>query len=256
MRATAALSALIACLGIGNAFAQPGREIFLPPPPQTPAPAVVVVAGSDGSWAYRSFAARLAKAGYYTVLVGGWDIAAGWGLQGDGARYLAPVIAAAVSDRRALPGKAALVGFSIGGLIGLRFSGELADQLSAVVAYYPALALMGNDMKPLARRLGVPALVLAGAKDRYLDCCPISMMRSLESAARAEGKPFELMVYPDAQHAFNLPAYTSLYRKEDAEDAWQRTLAFLKEHHAVPADLDSAAVLPVTQAARAIRRAC
>ena len=95
---------------------------------------------------------------------------------------------------------------------------------------------MGNDMKPLAGRLGAPALVLAGAKDRYLDCCPISMMRSLETAAQAEGKAFELMVYPDAQHAFNLPAYPSNYRKEDAEDAWKRTLAFLREHHAVPAD--------------------
>lgn len=239
MKALAALSALIACLGMASAVAQ-GREIFLPPAPQTRAPAVVVVAGSDGTYAYRSFAARLAKAGYYTVLVGGWEIAAGWGLQGDGARHLRPVIADAVAAPQALPGKAALVGFSIGGLIGLRFSGELADQLSAVVAYYPALALMGNDMKPLAGRLGAPALVLAGAKDRYLDCCPIDMMRSLETAAQAEGKAFELRVYPNAQHAFNLPAYPSVYRKEDAEDAWKRTLAFLREHHAVPTDLDTA----------------
>ncbi|RZK95999.1 MAG: carboxymethylenebutenolidase, partial [Methylobacterium sp.] len=46
-------------------------------------------------------------------------------------------------------------------------------------------------------------------------------------AAKAAGKPVELVVYPDAPHGFHAD-YRPSYRKEAAEDGWRRALAFLK----------------------------
>jgi carboxymethylenebutenolidase len=151
------------------------------------------------------------------------------------ARHLRPLVSDVQAQPRAAVGKVALIGLSIGGAVSLRASGDLADQVSAVVAYYPALAALGHDHKALASRLRVPVLVIAGEKDSYLDCCPIAAMRSLQEVAQVENKPLQLVVYPAAGHVFNLAAYPHMYRHDDSEDAWLRTLAFLREHHALPA---------------------
>lgn len=52
-------------------------------------------------------------------------------------------------------------------------------------------------------------------------------------AAAPKAAPFELIVYPDAHHGFNL-ASPQVYREQDAADAWQGTTDFLKQHHPLP----------------------
>jgi dienelactone hydrolase len=130
-----------------------------------------------------------------------------------------------------MPGKVSLVGFSIGGAGVLRYGASLKDQVSAVVAYYPAITTAGWDMRTFAVGLQTPVLLLAGEQDHYENCCLIESMRELAEAPKTV--PFEYIEYPNAGHCFNLdiniPAFT--YRPQDAADAWARTVAFLDRLH-------------------------
>jgi dienelactone hydrolase len=51
----------------------------------------------------------------------------------------------------------------------------------------------------------------------------------MEAGAKEGGKPFELVVYPNAHHGFNLATRRG-YRDEDAADAWQRTIKMLSQY--------------------------
>ncbi|HWQ08799.1 MAG TPA: dienelactone hydrolase family protein, partial [Holophaga sp.] len=81
----------------------------------------------------------------------------------------------------------------------------------------------------------VPVLVMAGGVDRHNDCCVIESMQAMEAAARTIKTHFELVVYPAANHGFNLETAASgepahAYRPDDARDAWQRTVAMLARY--------------------------
>jgi len=54
-------------------------------------------------------------------------------------------------------------------------------------------------------------------------------MRALAAAPKAE--PFELVVYPNASHGFNLHDPRFVYSAQAAADAWARTVAFLNRLH-------------------------
>jgi dienelactone hydrolase len=128
------------------------------------------------------------------------------------------------SAPQAIPGKVALVGFSLGGAAVLLHSAALKDQVSAVVAFYPAIDWLVSDITSLAAKLQTPVLLFAGEKD---DFCKIESIRALDAAPKAV--PFELVVYPNAGHRFILKGFD--YRAQDADDAWAKTAAFLKRLH-------------------------
>jgi len=52
----------------------------------------------------------------------------------------------------------------------------------------------------------------------------------MEFAAKANGVPLELVVYPSASHAFNLKDWPMYYRTDDSADAWRRMVNFLRKH--------------------------
>ena len=218
-------------MGCSYESQKPQYEIF--PPAGGKGAIVLVVSGYAGKDYFRSFSSKLAALGYYTLLMDGKDLIDP-GRMGQiipGAENLQNAIAAAKSSPHATPGKVALVGFSIGGAGVLRYGSNLKDQVSAVVAYYPAITTTGWDIKTLAAGLQTPVLLLAGGQDQYENCCLIESMRELAEAPKTV--PFEYVEYPDAGHCFNLdinvPLFT--YRPKDAANAWDRTLAFLKLLH-------------------------
>jgi len=220
--------ALLAVLIIGRAAAQaqePKREIF--PPALGKGAIVVVVSGASGTVPYRGFSSKLAGLGYYTVLMDGNDVMYAYG-EG-GAANLRTVIADSQSAPQAVPGKVAVVGLSMGGAGVLVHGAPLKDQVSAVVAYYPAITRFVSDITQLAAKLQTPVLLLAGEQDRYAGCCLIESMRALAAAPKAV--PFELVVYPNASHGFNLNDPRFVYSAQDAADAWARTAAFLNRLH-------------------------
>lgn len=210
------------------AFAMRPATFFEPPTQK--GPVVVLVSGIDGVESYREFGPRLAALGFYTVLLDGRDIMIPpWESHAaQGLANLDAAIKAALSAPQASSSKVMLVGFSLGGAGVLLHGAPMQDQVSAVVAYYPATAVMGQNLATVAARFEAPVLVLAGEKDDYRNCCLIATLRTLESAPKKV--PFELVVYPQANHGFNLPSYPNFFRREDAEDAWGRTVSFLLKY--------------------------
>jgi dienelactone hydrolase len=195
-------------------------------PPSGRGPVVILLSGASGPDNYRSYAAEVARLGYYAVLLDGNDFHPKYGKSAAG--DLMRIIERAQSSPKALPGKAAVIGFSMGGGGALTHAAGMPDLVSAVVAYYPMTMYVSN-MRSFVADFKVPILVLAGERDTYKNCCLIESMRAMEAAAKEGGAPFELVAYPNAGHAFiwvNAPQY----RAEDSADAWQRTKKMLSQH--------------------------
>jgi dienelactone hydrolase len=203
----------------------PAQETFIPKSER--GPVVIVLSGQTGPAHYRNFSRQMAGAGYYTVLIDGKDILT---RQQDGAQNLRTVIARAQASSNALPGKVAVVGFSQGCGGVLAHAVAMPDLIAAAVAYYPATSWSKN-IGGIAGRIRLPVLVLAAERDRYNNCCLIESMRELEAAAKAKEAPLELVVYPEADHGFNLDGRN--YRASDTADAWRRTTEMLARHHPV-----------------------
>jgi dienelactone hydrolase len=193
--------------------------------------AVILITGTSGTARYQDYAKSIAEIGYTAVLVNGMDIN-GFDnsiQNAESAEKLKKIITTAQSDPRVIPGKVAVIGFSLGGGIALLHTTPLADAVATVIAYYPAVKFFKNVTEAGART-AVPTLILAGEKDRYQDCCLIDSLREFESAARAAKSTIELVAYPNAGHIFNLPV-PAFFRADDATDAWIRTQDFLTKHY-------------------------
>lgn len=188
-------------------------------------PVVILLSGSSGPDNHRTFASKLAALGYYAVLFDGNDFnpdpAAGRG--SSVAINLRQAIMKAQRSPNALPGKVAVIGFSMGGGSALSHAATMPDLVSAIIAYYP-MTMHVSDMRSLVEQIRVPVLVLAGELDTYKDCCPVESMRAMEASAKAGAKTFELVVYPQAYHgwSFGTVGY--------AADSWQRTIKMLSQY--------------------------
>lgn len=230
LRSHSFVAIMLSLAVLGSAWPQtqaPEREVFAPASGR--GSIVIVVSGQSGPALYRDYSAKLAEHGYYVVLVSGNDISIP-GKTGPGVANLRRVMFDAQSATGAIAGKVVLAGFSVGGIGVLGHGAPLKEQVSAIVLYYPAITLVSSQLKQFASAMQTPALVFAGGKDQFSNCCLIETMRALEEEPKSV--PFQLVVYPDAGHGFNLNASSlGSYRKQDADDAWARNLAFLKEHH-------------------------
>jgi carboxymethylenebutenolidase len=117
-------------------------------------------------------------------------------------------------------GKVGAVGFCWGG----GMVGELAvnaPALDAGVVYY------GRQPKAAdVEKIKAPLLLqYAGLDARINEGIP-----AFEEALKKANKPYTLYVYEGANHAFNNDTSEARYHKPTAEQAWARTVAFLKEH--------------------------
>jgi len=201
-----------------------------------PGPVVIVLSGQMGPDSYQFYAAELARLGYYVVLVAGKDIL---NPEQTGAANLTKTIERALRSPNAVKGKVAVVGFSLGGGGALFHAANMPNLVSMVVAYYPATRIWVNKIDSLVSHFQVPVLFLAAQRDRHKECCAIETAQAIEGAAKAKGLRFELVVYPEANHGFNLPVGAKgepmgAYREDDARDAWRRTVNMLKQYQPLP----------------------
>lgn len=221
----AALALMTQLVSPGFAQEGPPQEEF--PPKSGKGPVVVVISGQSGTPNYRSYAAQVAGLGYYAVLIDGKDILT---RAQDGAQNLRAVIAKAQASPSGEPGNVMVIGFSQGGGGVLAHAVAMPELIKAAVVHYPAVSWSRN-MAGVAARIQIPILVLAAERDRYNNCCLIETIRELESAAKAKQIPLELVVYPNADHGFNLNGRT--YRADDTADAWRRAMEMLAKYHPV-----------------------
>jgi dienelactone hydrolase len=109
----------------------------------------------------------------------------------------------------------AIVGFSYGGEVahltafaGLRAALDAGQaRFAAHVAYYPA-GVFGAVAEPGAYT-GSPVLMMLGERD---DNLPVAKMEGYLAYAKAAGSPapIELVIYPEAYHAWTVPSLTRL----------------------------------------------
>jgi len=128
----------------------------------------------------------------------------------------------------------AATGFCWGGRITWLYAAH-NPQLKAAVAWYGKLVgekTMKQQKHPvdIAVDLNSPVLGLYGGKD---DGIPLESVETMRQALRAANADAEIIVYPDAGHAFNAD-YRPSYHAESAQDGWQRMLAWFKQHGVAP----------------------
>lgn len=128
--------------------------------------------------------------------------------------------------------KLAITGFCWGGRIVWLYATHNPN-LKAGVAWYGRLVGAADPLHPkhpvdVAAELKAPVLGLYGEADTGI---PLESIEKLREAAKAAGKPAEIVVYPAAPHGFNAD-YRPTYREEPATDGWKRMLAWFKQHGA------------------------
>jgi len=193
---------------------------------------VVVVSGATGPANYSYYAKDVSGQGYYAVLINGNDFFGKELSQTNvGLDRLKGVIARAQQSPHALPGKVAVIGFSLGGGACLTYAARMPNTISAVVTYYPETKFISNPAD-FASKIKVPTLIFAGVLDTYKDCCAIERARKLAAAAVGPGGSITLVEYPDAGHAFAIKSFPKNWRGNDAADAFRKTLDYLKRNSA------------------------
>lgn len=117
-------------------------------------------------------------------------------------------------------GHIAVLGFCFGGTYSFHLAAH-DDRIRAAVPFYghpPSDEEIPN--------IGCPILALYGEEDANL----MQSLDKLKSDMQSHGKQFEAVVYPNAGHAFFNDTNSLQYRPEIAHDAWEKSLAFLREH--------------------------
>jgi carboxymethylenebutenolidase len=116
--------------------------------------------------------------------------------------------------------KAGVVGFCMGGGLALQLAVN-SERVGAAVPFY------GNLLEPeQAAQVQAPVQAHYGTEDRFdLDALE-EMGQIIEEEA---GQPSEVYIYEGAPHAF-LNDTAASYRPEAAAEAWERTLAWFRQH--------------------------
>ena len=131
--------------------------------------------------------------------------------------------------------KVGITGFCWGGRITWLYA-EHSKNVKAGVAWYGRLVGSASALTPkhpldLAASLKAPVLGLYGGQDGGIPLTTINEMKDALAAAGAKGnaaaKSSEFVVYPQAPHAFHAD-YRPSYRKDAAEDGFQRALQWFK----------------------------
>lgn len=123
-----------------------------------------------------------------------------------------------------------ITGFCWGGRITWLYAAH-NPQLKAAVAWYGKLVgekTLKQQKQPVdvAVDLTAPVLGLYGGKD---DSIPQESVETMRQALRAANSKSEIVVYPDAGHAFNAD-YRPSYHEESAKDGWQRMLSWFQQN--------------------------
>ena len=128
------------------------------------------------------------------------------------------------------PARLAITGFCWGGRIAWLYAAH-APGLKAAVAWYGRLVGEATANTPLfpidvIGALKAPVLGLYGGADPSI---PLESIERMRSALKGAKVATDIVVYPDAPHAFHAD-YRPSYREDAAKDGWHRLQEWLKSH--------------------------
>lgn len=136
----------------------------------------------------------------------------------------------AVKSAKGNADKLGITGFCWGGRITWLYAAH-NPKVKAGVAWYGRLVGDATKLQPkypvdIASKLTVPILGLYGGKDTGI---PVDTVEQMRARLKSSSSKSEIIVYPDAPHAF-FADYRPSYREKDAKDGWKRLLAWFKEN--------------------------
>jgi carboxymethylenebutenolidase len=209
-------------------------------------PIVVAISGFTGlSEHHKDVVRRFAHAGFYAIAPELFHREGG--MQGKSfeemakisggitrAQFLGDVRAAADYAKQqawARADRLGVTGFCGGGALTLHFTAEYPG-VTAAVPWYGHLKRTykdspGVDAFSLVDRIKVPVLGLYGEADTGI---PVADVKRFETELKKTNPDVEFVLYPGAPHAFFSDDRPQVYRKEAAEDAWPRCVAFFTKH--------------------------
>ncbi|MBC1221664.1 dienelactone hydrolase family protein [Nostoc sp. UCD121] len=136
----------------------------------------------------------------------------------------------AVKSAKGNADKLAITGFCWGGRITWLYAAH-NPKVKAGAAWYGRLVGDATELQPkypidIASALTVPILGLYGGKDTGI---PLDTVEQMRDRLKSSSSKSEIIVYPDAPHAF-FADYRPSYREKDAKDGWKRLLAWFKKY--------------------------
>ena len=117
--------------------------------------------------------------------------------------------------------KYGVIGFCMGGALAQYAATIDPDHVGATVSFYGGFKKVPTQWE----KLSAPLLLIYGENDRGV---PAEQGRELEQKLRAMGKDVELVVYPNADHAFFNDTRPQVHNPDAAADAWRRTLELFR----------------------------
>jgi carboxymethylenebutenolidase len=125
-------------------------------------------------------------------------------------------------EKYALAPRIASLGWCLGGGWSLQTALLYPDTLDAMVMYYGQVLTDRARLAPL----NVPILGFFGADDESI---PVRDVREFRTALNQLGKNAQVLIVPQADHAFANPSGGN-YNEPAANEAWDTTLKFLERH--------------------------
>lgn len=215
--------------------------------PDSPGAAVVLIPDVWGLYEhYRDLAGRLAKEGFAVLAVDLYRRIGGkppiespadamkWIDGLDDREILADVQGAVdfLSAHPSVNARIGITGFCMGGQYALLAACSCRG-LSACAPFYGMVRYRdGLDPEKKPRSvldalpdLTCPVLGFYGEEDAII---PVADVEALRSGIEASGQEGEVILYPNAGHAFMNDSRPPMYREQAARDAWPRLLDFLR----------------------------
>ena len=209
-------------------------------------PIVVVISGFTGnSEHHKDVVRRFAQAGFYAITPELFH--RGGGMQGKNFQEMAQVsgkvtraqylgdIGAAVDYAKQQPwarvDRLGATGFCGGGALALHFAAEYPG-VAAAVPWYGHLKRTfsdapGVDAFALVDKLTMPVLGLYGEADPGI---PADDVKRFEAELKKRNPADQFVLLPGAPHGFFSDDRPQVYKKEAAEDAWKRCVAFFDKY--------------------------
>lgn len=136
----------------------------------------------------------------------------------------------AVKSAKGNADKLAITGFCWGGRITWLYAAHNPN-IKAGVAWYGRLVGNATELQPkhpidIAFELKVPMLGLYGGQDTGI---PVDTVERIREKLKSSSSKSEIIVYPDAPHAF-FADYRPSYREKEAQDGWQRLQKWFKQY--------------------------
>ena len=116
-----------------------------------------------------------------------------------------------------------VVGFCMGGAVALYLATKRGDKVKATVPFYGVIGWI----QPEWSGLGGP---IQGHYAEQDDFASPDAVASLVKQVEAEGGQIEAFTYPGTEHAFFNDTRPEVHDAAASQQAWERSLAFLREH--------------------------